>query len=206
MTGGVMNGGTGLYKKSLYTLLLGVFPLLLCSGIVYSVLPLYISNELGASTSQLGTVYMVGAFVGFMMAPYLGRLADRHGKRKVLLCSMGGFGVAFAAYGLMRTLPMVFAVQALEGASWAAMGATLPALIADIVPPGERGWAMGMYERTWSLGWIGGPLAGGLLADNIGFRITFAIGAGLVVLGSFWLWRSLRKLAAPPPPAVAESA
>ncbi len=201
-----MNGGVGLHKKSLYTLLLGVFPLLLCSGIVYSVLPLYISGELGASTSQLGMVYMVGAFVGFMVAPSLGRLADRHGRRKVRRSSMAGFGIAFAAYGAMRTLPMAFLVQALEGASWAAMGATLPAMIADMVPAGERGWAMGMYERAWSLGWIGGPLAGGLLADYIGFRLTFVIGAGLVALGSFWLWRSLRKLADPPPPAAAESA
>jgi MFS family permease len=185
--------------------MLGVFPLLLCSGIVYSVLPLYISNELGASPSQLGMVYMVGAFVGFLLAPYLGKLADRHGKHKILLISMFGFGVAFAGYGLMRTLAPVYVVQALEGASWAAMGATVPALIADIVPADERGWAMGVYERTWSLGWIGGPLTGGLLAQYVGFRITFVIGAGLVVLGIFWLWHSLRRLPAPPPPASVES-
>ncbi|MDP6510888.1 MAG: MFS transporter [Dehalococcoidia bacterium] len=195
-----------MYKKSLYTLLLGVFPLLLCSGIVYSVLPLYISNELGASTSQLGAVYMVGAFVGFMLAPYLGKLADRRGKQIVLLFAMGGFGVAFAAYGTLSSLAPVYAVQAVEGASWAAMGATVPALIADIVPDQERGWAMGVYERTWSLGWIGGPLAGGLLAQHVGFRLTFVIGGALVMLGIFWLWRSLRKLQVPPPPASASCA
>lgn len=69
----------------------------------------------------------------------------------------------------------------------------MPALVADIAPAGERGWAMGTYERAWSLGWIGGPLIGGYLADNIGFRITFLVGAVLVMLGVVRLGFSLRK-------------
>lgn len=183
-----------MHRKTLYTLCLGIFPLLLCSGIVYSVLPLYISGELGASPSQLGLVYMVGASSGALFAPALGRLADRVGKKRVLLFSMVGFAVAFAAYSLLRNLGQAFVVQAVEGASWAAMGATVPAMIADIVPAQERGWAMGVYERSWSLGWIGGPLIGGFLAESFGFRITFIFGAGLVVVGSFGLAATLKRI------------
>lgn len=193
-------------KRALYMLLLGIFPLLLCSGIVYSVLPLYISKELGASPSQLGLIYMVGATSGAIFAPLLGRLADRVGKEKVMLFSMGGFAVAFAAYSLLRNIPQAFLVQALEGASWAALGATVPALIADITPAGQRGWAMGTYERAWSLGWIGGPLIGGYLAENIGFRITFLVGAALVVLGTARLGLSQVKPKPPQPPAPAAGA
>ena len=56
-----------------------------------------------------------------------------------------------------------------------------------MAPRDERGWAMGVYERTWSLGWIVGPLAGGFLAEHIGFRPVFLIGAGLVVVGALSL-------------------
>jgi len=174
-------------KRSFYLLCARIFPLMLCTGIVYSVLPLYISQELQASPSQIGFIYMTGAVAGALLAPRLGRLGDRIGRKRVLLFSMVGFAVAFSLYYFLRHFTQAFAVQALEGASWAALGATAPALVADMAPREERGWAMGVYERTWSLGWIVGPLAGGFLAEHIGFRPVFLIGAGLVVLGALSL-------------------
>jgi len=174
-------------KRSLYLLCARIFPLMLCTGIVYSVLSLYISQELRASPSQIGFIYMTAAVAGVLLAPRLGRLGDRIGRRRVLLFSMVGFAVAFSLYYFLRHFTQAFAVQALEGASWAALGATAPALVADMAPREERGWAMGTYERTWSLGWIVGPLAGGFLAEHIGFRPIFLIGAGLVVVGALSL-------------------
>ena len=171
------------HKKSLYALCLTIFPLMVCSGMVYSVLPLYINSELGASTRHIGLLYMVGAAIGAIFAPFLGRLSDKFGRHRILLICMGGFAAAFALYSLIRDFVQAFPVYALEGLSWAALGTVVPALIADIVPPEDRGWAMGIYERTWSIGWIVGPLAGGFLAEAIGFRVTFALGALLIVLG-----------------------
>ncbi len=173
------------HKKSLYRLCLAIFPLMVCSGMVYSILPLYVNEVLRASTRHIGLLYMVGAATGAALAPFLGRLSDRFGRRRILLLCMIGFAIAFALYSLLRNFPQAFPVYALEGASWAALGATVPALIADIVPKEERGWAMGVYERTWSIGWIIGPLLGGFLAETIGFRITFILGAIFMGIGIF---------------------
>lgn len=173
------------YKKSLYGLCLVIFPLMVCSGMVYSILPLYVSGELGASPRHIGLLYMVGATAGAILAPFLGKLSDKFGRRRVLLLSMGGFAAAFALYAVIKNYSEAFPIYALEGASWAALGATVPAFIADIVPAEDRGWAMGIYERTWSVGWIIGPLLGGFLADTIGFRITFIAGAALIGIGIF---------------------
>ena len=184
-------------SRSLYILCARVFPLMVCTGIVYSVLPLYISGELGASPSQIGLIYMVGASMGAIFAPYLGRLGDRWGRQRVLGMAMAGFAVAFSLYSLLRRFPQALPIQALEGASWAALGATAPALVADLVPREERGWAMGIYERTWSLGWIVGPVTGGFLAENLGFRPTFLVGAALVALGALSLLLGDRKRKGP---------
>jgi len=183
-------------KRSLYLLCARIFPLMICTGIVYSVLPLYISQELRASPSQIGLIYMTGAVAGALLAPRLGRLGDKIGRRRVLLLSMVGFAVAFSLYYFVRHFAQVFAVQALEGTSWAALGATAPALVADMAPANERGWAMGVYERTWSLGWIVGPLAGGFLAEHLGFRPTFLIGAGLLAVGALSLALAPRRAGA----------
>jgi len=156
---------------------------MVCSGIVYTILPLYISQELGAAPSQIGLIYMVGAGSGALLGPYLGKVSDRRGRKLVLSLSLVGFALAFASYALLQRFTQAFLVQAVEGASWAAMGAAVPALIADITPEDRRGWAMGVYSRTWSLSWILGPLIGGFLADLIGYRLTFIIGGALSSLG-----------------------
>lgn len=169
-------------RKHLYTFYVSIFPLMACSGMVYSILALYIS-ELGASKTEIGMIYMTGAAVGALVSPMVGRLSDRIGRKPVMAMSMVGFTLAFAAYSLIESALYAFPIQALEGATWAAMGTVASAFIADLAPERERGWAMGMYERTWFIGWIVGPMLGGYLADNIGFRATLIIGSALTVAG-----------------------
>jgi MFS family permease len=67
--------------------------------------------------------------------------------------------------------------------TWAALGTASSAFIADLMPPEQRGWGMGVYQRTSSLGWILGPLIGGLLADSVGFKPMLLIGTVLAALG-----------------------
>ena len=54
---------------------------------------------------------------------------------------------------------------------------------ADIIAAEKRGWAMGVYQQTVSLGWVIGPAFGGFLSDIIGSRMTFLLGAMLVAIG-----------------------
>jgi predicted MFS family arabinose efflux permease len=67
------------------------------------------------------------------------------------------------------------------------------AYIAEIVLQEHHGWAMGMYTRTWYLGWVIGPALGGYLGDAIGFRLTFTIGAALMVFGLAATWLYVKE-------------
>jgi MFS family permease len=170
-------------KKALYLLCLSVLPLMICSGMVYSVLSLYIADDLGASKTSLGLIYMTGAACGAILALSLGKLSDRWGRRVVLVLPMFGFVIAFIMYALSPNYTYVFPIQALEGMTWVALGTGSSAFIVDLMPSEQRGWGRGVYQRTWSVGWILGPLIGGVLADSIGFKSTLLISTGMAALG-----------------------
>jgi DHA1 family multidrug resistance protein-like MFS transporter len=169
-------------KKELYLVCLTVLPFMICTGIVYSILSLYMA-EVGLTKSQIGFLYTSGAVAGAIGAPFLGGLADRFGRKRVLLFSMGGFAFVFTGYALSRGyLPLLF-VQIGEGFSWAALAASTTALVADLSTEETRGKAMGIYNMTWNVGWIAGPSMGGLISDHMGFTFTFTLCTGLTVFG-----------------------
>ncbi|RLG92359.1 MAG: hypothetical protein DRO36_01800 [Candidatus Hecatellales archaeon] len=169
--------------RMLYTLYVSIFPLMVCSGMIYSILAVYLNTHLGATTTMVGFIYMVGSASGAIFSPIIGKLSDRVGRKPIMVFSMVGFMVAFSAYAFIWSFIQAFPIQALEGLTWAAMGAAATAFIADHASPEKRGWAMGMYERTWFMGWIIGPVLGGYIADVFGFKTTFLTGSILLVVG-----------------------
>lgn len=173
-----------MWKRNLFLMLLSILPLMICTGMIYSVLSIYIM-ELGASRTEIGIIFTIGAGASAVMAPFLGKLADRYGRKPVLLGSMGGFFFLFIAYSLIQVYTSIFYIQVVEGIAWVGFGAATTALVADYVPLERRGWAMGLYNQSWSIGWLIGPVVGGYLADQVGFRVTFGIGAVLILLGLF---------------------
>jgi len=144
---------------------------------------LYMSEVLGAKKTQIGLIYMVGSLVGLLFGPLLGRLSDRFGRKPVILSSMASFVLVFVLYSMVQGYQAVYPIQIVEGAAWVAFGASNTAYIADIIAGEKRGWAMGVYQQTMSIGWIMGPAFGGFLSDIIGSRTTFLLGAILVGIG-----------------------
>jgi DHA1 family multidrug resistance protein-like MFS transporter len=175
-------------KRRLYILCGCIFPLMVCSGVIYSMFSLYLFKVLGVVESRIGLIYMCGSLAGFSFAPLIGNLADRRGRKIVIIASIASFAIIFLLYSFVGNYKFLYGIQALEGASWVAIGASANAYIADIVSPEKRGWAMGMYQRTMSLGWIIGPAVAGFLFEILGFRTTFLIGAGVTFFSIIPAW------------------
>ncbi len=126
-------------------------------------------------------------------APVLGRLADRHGRRPVLLASLACAALDYAVAARARGLAMVYAARAVAGVT-GATGAVAGACVADAAPPGERARYFGILGGCYGAGLIAGPALGGLLGSQ-GLRAPFAAAALLNGLACLAAWRWLPERA-----------
>ncbi len=192
------------HARALATVWFTLFLDLVSFGIVIPVLPFY-ATHFGAAAwmvTLLSTGYSAAQFV---MAPVLGRLSDRHGRRPVMLISIAGSVAAMLTLGFAQALWMVFLARIISGVCNANVS-TAHAYVADRVPPSQRARYMGMMGTAVGLGFIFGPSIGGLLSRPDHPELPFLVGAGLSALNwlmaYFWLPESHRpsRVAGPAAP------
>lgn len=153
-------------------------------GIMIPILPNLIKQFTGGDTaaaSEWGLVF--GATWGllqFITGPILGLMADRWGRRPVLLISLLGLAVDFLFMALAPTLWWLFVGRLLNGMT-AASFSTANAYLADVTPPQDRAKVFGWMSSAFSFGFIFGPAIGGYLGE-ISLRLPFFAAAGLTFL------------------------
>ncbi len=168
-------------------------------GIIIPVMPKLISDlkQVDISTAAKYGSYLTVAYAvtQFVFAPILGNLSDKYGRRPVLLFSLFGFGIDYLFLALAPTYGWLFLGRVIAGITGASFS-TAAAYIADISLPENRAKNFGMIGAAFGLGFIIGPLLGGLLS-SFGQRIPFYAAAALALLnwayGFFVLPESLAK-------------
>lgn len=137
-------------------------------GLLIPVAPDLVADVAGITRDQAapyaGYLAATYAVMQFLFAPLLGVISDRVGRRPVLLVSLFGSGLDYFAMAIAWNLPMLFVTRALNGLSGASM-TVASSYIADVTPPEKRAGAFGMIGAAFGLGFIIGPLAGGVLGD-----------------------------------------
>ena len=171
----------------------------LAFGVIIPVLPHLVQQFVGGDTST--AAYWTGVFsfafsaVQFFSTPIQGALADRYGRRPVILLSCLGLGADFIFMALAPNLAWLFVGRIISAATSASF-TTANAYIADVTPPEQRAKGFGMIGAAFGLGFIVGPLIGGVLGD-IDHRLPFWFAAGLALVnfcyGLFVLPESLPK-------------
>jgi DHA1 family tetracycline resistance protein-like MFS transporter len=148
-------------------------------GIIIPVLPFY-ADEFGASGFVLGMLFTSHAAMQALFAPLWGRLADRIGRRPVMLCTIAGTSGALLFLGLADTLAQLFVARILSGI-FAANISVATAYIADVTDDDERTRWMGMVGACFGVGFIVGPAVGGPLA-LFGYGVPMLVAAGLAAV------------------------
>lgn len=152
-------------------------------GIVIPVVPELIveltGEGLGEAARYGGWLLFSYALMQFVFAPVLGNLSDRFGRRPVLLCSLAALGFDYLVMSLAPTLAWLFLGRVMAGA-FGAIHATANAYVADVSPADDRARSFGLLGASWSLGFILGPVVGGLLG-SLGPRAPFVAAACLAL-------------------------
>jgi DHA1 family tetracycline resistance protein-like MFS transporter len=150
-------------RSPLVIIFITIFIDLVGFGIVIPVLPLY-AEKFGASETAIGLLLGAFSVMQFIFAPILGKLSDRIGRRPVLLVSLIGTAIGFLIMGLADALWLVFVGRIIDGITGGNIS-TAQAYIADVTPPEQRSKGMGLIGAAFGLGFIVGPVIGGLMSD-----------------------------------------
>ncbi|MBJ7600661.1 MFS transporter [Candidatus Nephthysia bennettiae] len=163
--------------------------------------PLFLSRELGIRNGRELAFWagLVAGATGLGVAtasPVWGAVADRYGRKRMLVRAMIGGGVILAATAFVRTPPQLVGVRFFLGAM-AGTTAAATALVAAETPRGRVGWALGTVSSTQALGQAFGPLAGGLLSAVFGLRQVLVAGGLLIIAPVLMLARAVRETPRP---------
>ncbi len=168
-------------------------------GLIIPVVPKLIQELTGEGISQAsaygGWLTFTFAIMQFIFSPILGGLSDQFGRRPVLLIALFGFAIDYLFLAFAPSLAWLFIGRALAGITGASI-TTATAYIADISNNENRAQNFGMIGAAFGLGFIVGPVIGGLLG-SLGARVPFFVAAALTFLnflyGYFVLPESLSK-------------
>lgn len=157
-------------------------------GIIIPVLPKLIMELTGEGVSQAaeygGWLILAYALPQFFFSPVVGALSDQIGRRKVLLISLFGLGVDYLFLSVAPTLGWLFIGRIIAGIAGSSF-TTGAAYIADVSPPEKRAQNFGLIGAAFGLGFIIGPVIGGVMGE-FGARVPFYAAAGLTLLN--WLY------------------
>lgn len=157
-------------------------------GIIIPVLPRLIGNliqrDLSTASTYAGWLTFAYASMQFLFSPVVGGLSDRFGRRPVLLFSLFGFGLDYLLMAFSPTIGWLFAGRFISGITGASM-TTAAAYIADVSPPEKRAQNFGLIGTAFGIGFIIGPVLGGILSQW-GERMPFIAAAILAFVN--WLY------------------
>jgi MFS family permease len=173
------------WRRNLLICLLGSFTTIVAMTLLLPFLPLYV-EELGvtdhaAIAQWSGVAYGATFFAAALVAPLWGRLADRYGRKPMLVRASLGMAVAMSLIGMAHNVWQLVGLRLFAGlAGGYASGSTI--LVATQTPRDRSGWALGMLSSGVMAGNLVGPLIGGVLPPIIGIRGTFWMAGGMIFL------------------------
>jgi len=174
-----------LWQRTLYTLWVTQFIAVAGFSFVTPFVPYYI-QELGVTDVRqvgvwAGLVTAAQAVSMALIAPVWGALADRYGRKLMVLRASFGGAVILALMGFVTNVPQLMALRFVQGLFTGTVPATM-ALVAATAPKERSGMAMGSLQTAIYLGVSLGPLLGGISGDALGYRPSFWVTGGLLFI------------------------
>lgn len=173
------------WRVNLISVWFGCFFTGLAISQILPFLPLYVS-QLGVTSHEAlsmwsGLTFSVTFLISAIVSPMWGSLADRKGRKLMLLRASLGMAIAILLQAFATNIWQLFLLRGVMGLTSGYIPNAM-ALVASQVPRERSGWALSTLSTAQISGVIGGPLMGGFIADHVGLRAVFCITAGLLVV------------------------
>jgi len=176
-------------NAALLVLYITMFLVMAGFGIITPFFP-FLAKDMGANAFELGLLVAAFSFAQVVAAPFWGRLSDRVGRKPVLVAGMVGYALSFYLIILAPNLKMLMLSRVVGGLLSASTFPTAQAYLVDLTSVERRGFGMSYMAAAANLGFLLGPVLGGIFSV-FGIRAAFAIGGSLIfvtaMLGSILL-------------------
>jgi len=184
------------WKRNLYALWLAQMLTIIGFSLRAPFLPFYI-EDLGATSLEAqalwaGVINAGGALVMAISAPLWGIVADRYGRRPMVLRAMFAGSITIGLMSLATSPWHLLILRFIEGGVTGTVTASMT-LVASTTPRERMGFGLGMMQMAVFSGGSIGPLAGGILADQIGYRATFVVAGAMLALGGLIVLTMVRE-------------
>jgi len=199
-SGRVMEG----WRRNLYVVWFATFASLTGGSLVQPFLPLFINQDLGVTDPGLAAIWFGLATTGSgvaqaMLAPVWGILADRHGRKRMLVRAQFAIGIANGLMSFTVLPAQLVILRSIQGMFSGVVGASR-ALVASSVPRDKVPYAMGLIQSAIFMGQTLGPTIGGILGSTIGFRASFVSTAFINVMAGTLAMFFVKELPMPAAP------
>ncbi|HTJ95820.1 MAG TPA: MFS transporter [Pararobbsia sp.] len=178
---------TAHWRRNLFVCVFGSFTTLVSLSMLLPFLPLYV-QQLGASTPSAvvqwsGVAFGATFFGTAITAPLWGRLADRFGRKPMLVRAAVGMAVVMSLIGMAHNVTELVVLRLIAGLVGGYASASI-VMVGTQAPRERAGWALGILSTGALAGNLVGPLVGGFLPSLVGIRGTFFVGGAMIAVAA----------------------
>ncbi len=177
------------YPKTFWTLVLAVFIDHMGSALMYPFLALYVTRHFNVGMTQAGQLFAIFAVTSLTGSMIGGAIADKFGRKKMILFGILASASASLAFGFVQDLNLFYLVAGLTGILANAGSPAQNAMVLDLLPQEKQASGFGIIRVAYNISFAIGPVIGGLLANH-NFLLIFLLDAflSLITAGFVYLF------------------
>jgi MFS family permease len=171
-----------LFTTAFVTVALAELAYFTADGILLPSLPRYVTGPLGRGNVAVGLVIGAFSLSAFLLRPWAGRVADRRGRRLLMVTGALVFALSVTGYLVVSSVTALIAMRLLTGVGEAMFFVAALAANVDLAPPERRGEAFSFASLAIYIGIGAGPFIGEAVIDAVGFRAAWSVAIGLALV------------------------
>ncbi|MBN1785479.1 MAG: MFS transporter [Candidatus Methanofastidiosa archaeon] len=180
-------------SRTLFSIFIAGFIFNFAYALIEPLLPIFVTEKIGASATEVGLAFTAAGLVGSIVRPIAGDLADKIGRKTPIVIGSLYSGIMTLPLIYIRSSADMIGIMGVRAVGWAMSDPATLALLSDVSDERKRGKLFGLYQLSSGLGWMLGPITGGIIYDLRGAELSFIITAVGTLLTAIILFKNLEE-------------